>query len=197
MKKFFRSMAVVVLMVSGLSLNVLEAVAGEEFAYTLHPLNNSTKLYFGFNANPQHLPVEVRIKDQAGVVLHRETMSADKAAKVFDFQKLGRGVYLIEIKNGDFIQTKEVQIGEAVAEDLWTAKLSPMIKEGSIEVSYLNNNEVVTVRIIDADGNDVYHETSSIKAYRRKFNVSKLKAGSYTVKVAHGENSYEQSYTVR
>jgi len=168
-----------------------------KFAYVLHPLNNTNLLYFGFNVNPKNLDVEIKIRDERGVILHKESFkSKEKAAKLFDFQNLGKGKFVVEVIAGDFSEKRNIVIGEKMkADEPIQVQVTPQIK--GVEVIYINNESQVAISIVDEKGNVLHNEVSSIRDYRRTFNTKKLPKGTYIVRVAQGTHTYEQNYIVK
>ena len=145
---------------------------------------------------------QISIKNENGeIIFYKETSdAATDYSKVYDFSKLEKGDYKLNVAidgekiSRDFtIESNNIAVGKAnpVIDPYFT------MKDNVLKVSYLNFDEE------DIDIN--FYNSSDLvysKAAGKKFNVSegfdlsKLKAGDYSVRLSSASNEYTYNFTI-
>lgn len=175
-----------------------KVVATEKFAYSLYAVKESMKFRLNFE-NEDGSPITVKIYDAQGKLAFVETLRNQTAAqRNYDLSETGKGIYTVEIIDGDFKAVQEIGVGVKVQQGEFNAYLSKTLNEGSLKVAYQNGSpDGVNIVLRDEKGNVVYDKLSANEQYSRKLNLSKLRKGTYTVSVTSGAKTVEQRYSIR
>jgi YbbR domain-containing protein len=170
-----------------------EVTASEKFAYSIYAIQSSLKFRLNFD-NEDGSNVTVKVLDPQGKVVFSETIKKQvEARRNYDLSAVGKGVYTVEIIDGDFKASHKVGIGGASIEKKEFSAYVSKIQDGSVKVAYENGGEDgVNIVLKDEKGNIVYDEISQDAQYARKFNLSKLRKGTYTMSVTSGRKTVEQ-----
>jgi Secretion system C-terminal sorting domain len=204
MKKIARVLAIAFLATISLHLAQAEDIdpkpgvaAANKFAYSLYAISETTKFRLIFE-NEQGSAVKVDVYNSAGKLVFTDRVrGATELKRNYDLSNLGVGVYTVEITNGEFKTAQRVAVGGAKLNPVaFNAYISHTLTEGSFKVAYEGGNEGVYITVRDANGILLYSEHSSTDNFARKYNLSRLRPGSYTVNVENGDKSMEQTFVV-
>jgi uncharacterized protein GlcG (DUF336 family) len=173
-------------------------VAAEKFAYSLYAIKETSKFRLSF-VNEQGSQVSVKVLDQAGKLVYTDNIKgATELKRNYDLSSLGRGVYTVEISNGEFKTADRVAVGGAKLNPVaFNAYISSSLTDGSFKVAYQGGDEGVYLTVQDANGTLLYSERNESENFARKYNISTLKAGTYTVSVNSGDKTVEQTFIVK
>jgi hypothetical protein len=173
-------------------------VAADKFAYSLYAISQTSKFRLAF-VNELGSQVSVKVYNQDGTLVYIDNIkNATELKRNYDLSSLGRGVYTVEISNGEFKTAERVAVGGAKLNPVaFHAYVSPSLASGSFKVAYQGGaQEGVYITVQDANGVILYSEHSESDNFARRYNLSSLKPGSYTVNVSSGDKSLEQSYVI-
>jgi hypothetical protein len=175
-----------------------KVVAAEKFAYSLYAITETNKFRLAFE-NEQGSTVSVKVYDQKGTLVFTDNIKNATALKRnYDLAELGRGVYMVEISNGDFKTSNRIAVGGAQLNPVaFNAYVSPSLAEGAFKVAYQGGSEGVYITVKDSEGVILYSERAESDNFARRYNLSGLKSGNYTVSVESGEKVVEQTYTIK
>ncbi len=173
-------------------------VAADKFAYSLYSINETTKFRLAF-VNEQGSNVSVKVYSEAGKMVYVDNIKGHTELKRnYDLSELGRGIYTVEISNGEFVTSNRIAVGGAQLNATpFSAYISPSLIDGAFKVAYQGGAEGVYVTVKDANDTLLYSERNENDNFARKYNISSLKAGSYTVTVDNGSKTLEQTYVVK
>lgn len=174
-----------------------EVTASEKFAYSIFALQSSLKFRLNFD-NEDGSDVTVKIFDPNGKLAFAETIKRKiEVRRNYDLSSIGKGIYTVEVIDGDFKASHKVGIGVSAPTGEFNAYVSKL-HEGTVKIAYQNANDgYVNIVLRDEKGNIVYDEVSQDTQYARKFNLSKLKRGTYTMSVTSGNKTVEQVYNIQ
>jgi Secretion system C-terminal sorting domain len=169
-----------------------------KFAYSLYALSTATKFRLTFE-NQEASPVKVKVFNQAGKLVYTDHIKgATELKRNYDLSSLGRGVYTVEISNGEFKTSDRVAVGGATLNPLaFNAYISSFLTDGTFKVAYEGGSEGVYIAIKDAKGTLLYSAHNVSDNFACKYNLSSLKSGSYTVVVESNDKSVEQAFVVK
>jgi Secretion system C-terminal sorting domain len=173
-------------------------VAAEKFAYSLYAINATNKFRLAFN-NELGSPVSVKVYDQAGEMVYVDNIKGQtELRRNYDLSQLGRGIYTVEISNGEFKTSDRIAVGGAKLNPTpFNAYISPALIDGSFKVAYQGGDQGTYITVKDANGTLLYSERNESENFARKYNISTLKTGTYTVSVETNEKSVEQTFVVK
>jgi hypothetical protein len=177
--------------------NAGRVIASDKFAYSLYAVNNTEKFRFAFD-NEEGKDVTVKIFDSKGELLFVDKVKGKTELKRdYDLSNYGKGVYLIEVASDNFKAVNKVAVNTRLESKPFVAYLSPAVKDGAIKVAYENSAEGVYINIKDGFGALVYSEINTdMSNFSRKYNLSSLRKGSYTVEIVHGDKVVTQNYFI-
>jgi hypothetical protein len=173
-------------------------VAADKFAYSLYAINQTNKFRLSF-VNELGSRVSVKVYDQEGALVYVDNIkNATELKRNYDLGTLGRGVYTVEISNGEFKTAERVAVGGAKLNQVaFNAYISPSLTDGAFKIAYQGGAaEGVYITVTDANGTILYSEHSESDNFARRYNLASLKPGSYSVSVASGEKSLEQTFMI-
>lgn len=170
----------------------------DKFAYSIYAVKETLKFRLNFE-NEDGTPVTVKIYDSKGEMIFAETIKKQTSShRNYDLSEKGQGVYKVEIIDGDFRAVQEIGVGIRASEGEFNAYISKTLSEGSLKIAYQNGNpDGVNIVLRDEKGNVMYEELSANEQYFRKFNLSKLNKGTYTMSITSGKKTVEQVYSVQ
>jgi hypothetical protein len=174
-----------------------EIAASEKFAYSIFALQSSIKFRLNFD-NEDGSDVTVKIFTPDGKLAYSETIKRQvELRRNYDLSALGKGIYTVEVIDGDFKASHKIGVGVSAPQGEFNAYMSKL-NEGSIRVAYQNATEgYASIVLRDEKGNIVYDEVSQDAQYARKFNLSKLNKGTYTMSITSGKKTVEQVYSIQ
>ncbi len=174
-----------------------EIVASEKFAYSIFSIQSAIKFRLNFD-NEDGSDVTVKIFTPNGKLAYSETIKRQvELRRNYDLSALGKGIYTVEVIDGDFKASHKIGVGVPAPQGEFNAYMSKL-NEGSVRVAYQNAVEgYASIVLRDEKGNIVYDEISQDTQYARKFNLSKLKKGTYTMSITSGKKTVEQVYSIQ
>lgn len=145
----------------------------------------------------------IQLKDENGSVLYSaQSEKGQKFAKRFDLAALEAGNYTIEVENELSFTATPISIN---ADSAWVNAddqitiIKPVIRQNGEKLDIIvpteNNNEV-SITIFDSNFRKLTSESFSGEALKR-FDLSKLKQGSYTVKMRTSGRNFVQSVSIK
>jgi hypothetical protein len=165
----------------------------------LRTLNDSKKavLY----VNPEN-SASLTIEDQNGQSLfYSEYVSkGEKYSKTFDFSSTPDGIYNVKVESRTGMVLYRVQVNDAgilVLND--ETALSPVFhyKGNALTVAFLNNTKQSVSLSINKGDEVLLHESGlNNDVVQKKYNISKLTSGLYSVAVSTNNNVYDYKFLV-
>ena len=162
-------------------------------------------IYLSFEANNSSI-VLIQIKDNNEVILHQEKITNQKAfSKKFNLKNLPKGEYFLEISDEikDVIQPIEVSDSNVEIDPLNRSehyKPVYVFNHNMLAVNFLAlKNDKLTVQISNSQNREIFtqeFETGGLP-FGKRFDMSKLEKGKYTVKVIAKEGVYYKTITVQ
>lgn len=148
--------------------------------------------------------IKLKIKNSIGVSLHQSvlTKSGNIHKSTLDFTLLPNGEYTAEVIGTEysvvtpfFIENKRIYIENE--EDTETASIR--FKDKKITISYLNaTRQPIEVKITDSNGQTVYKDHNSKQFnFQKRYDMSNLRAGIYTVTLKSGRDVYTEMLTLK
>lgn len=145
----------------------------------------------------------IQLKDENGSVLYSaQSEKGQKFAKRFDLAALEAGNYTIEVENELSFTATPLSIN---ADSAWIngddqiTIIKPVIRQNGEKLDIIlpteNNNEV-SITIFDSNFRKLTSESFNGEALKR-FDLSKLKQGSYTVKMRTSGRNFVQSVSIK
>jgi len=170
--------------------------AESHFAYSIYAIQKSFKFRLAFE-NPDAERVNVAIYDQSGKKIFGENMSNTNLKRDYNLSELGTGSYTIKLKVGEFESSRQIELGKKPEKIAFKSYISPKLNEKQgFQVAYENNGESVYVTITDQNGVILYSEQTEGDSYfSKRFNLSELKSGNYTVSLTCGDKTIERSFS--
>lgn len=139
------------------------------------------------------------IKDKLGYSLHRETIGQHEVhVKKYDFSNLPDGEYIVELKTGNGVITESFLLEAGKANPMYF-KPAIQVEPGLIKVAFMNRIDTpVSLKLYDARGEVLYEEkVSSQQTYTKGLDVSKLKAGQYSLSVLGHNYVYSKNIQIK
>ncbi|MBO3699027.1 hypothetical protein [Roseivirga sp. E12] len=145
----------------------------------------------------------IQLKDENGSVLYSaETNKGQKFAKRFDLTALEAGNYTIEVENEVSFTATPLSIN---ADSAWinaddqVTIIKPVIRQNGEKLDIIlptDNNDKVSITIFDSKFRKLTSESFGGEALKR-FDLSKLEQGSYTVKMRTKGRNFVQSVSIK
>jgi Domain of unknown function (DUF3244) len=171
--------------------------ASEKFAYSLYATQKGLHLRLNFD-NEEGQKVKVRLFDPQGHLIHQESLTNKHLRRDYNLEDAGKGHYKVQIITEDETFDKELNVGIKTNSQAFQAYMSPELADGQVRLSFQNASEAVYIRILDAEGSILYSEVAeSNDGYARKFDLSHLQKGTYSLELSCGEKTIEHVYTVK
>lgn len=190
MKKVVMTVAALAI---GLIAAPLQAADGPKF--NVAAIKNAEKALFTCQHSGRE-KLTLRIKDQAGNVVHQETI-AYSIARVYDLSHLGKGTYHFELAGKEGVSVKTIQIRGKETSPL-VMQVTEGAKRGLFHLAYFQNfaKEKVEIRITNEKGEEVYTGYATDEDYYRFFDLSQLPSGNYTFTLTCGEQILSQTVRI-
>lgn len=143
--------------------------------------------------------VNVQIKEATGVTILEETLISAKAGRKYNLKNLPDGQYTLEMSDDLRITTQNFYISNnevVVANDINTI-YKPFILTGdnNVDVNLMTLGKSALLNISDKDNNIVFAQKLEATAVHKRFDVSSLASGSYTVNIAMNGRSFTHEFT--
>jgi hypothetical protein len=145
-------------------------------------------------------PTVIRLESAQEGVLLEEEITNEEYAKVFNLNELSAGNYKLVVTTGIRETEQPLSItrtGLSLNINDRKEFFAPVIKASGqlVDVSLLNNHLTsMTLKIEDVDGNLVFDdEVQNVVKVEKRYNLSKLPAGQYTVTLTVGDKVYSKT----
>jgi hypothetical protein len=173
-------------------------VALEKFAYGAYAIKDQMKLRLAFE-NQTGQAVSVKIYDANERLVYQDQLNRRVTAlkRNYDLSELGKGHYRMDIQCGDFTATNPLSVGVRSVTGKFSAYLSAQLKNGKMQVAFQNAAADVYVTLVDANGAIHYSEHLNEANFVRRYDLSRLRAGTYTMLVSDGNRTVEQTYVLK
>lgn len=145
----------------------------------------------------------IQLKDENGSVLYSaQSEEGQKFAKRFDLAALEAGNYTIEVENELSFTATPLSIN---ADSAWINAddqitiIKPVIRQNGEKLDIIlptENSDEVSITIFDSNFRKLTSESFNGEALKR-FDLSKLKQGSYTVKMRTSGRNFVQSVSIK
>lgn len=183
---------------------VLASVFGFSNAY-FTVKNTGNKTFVLSMQQPLHQKAEFRIEDESGLVLFSETIAAgQKLSKKYNLSNLPAGAYTLSLEDDLAVRIQPVVLSASAITFKATDRkeiFKPVIRfnNGRVDFSILHmNDSSVEVGITDAEGNALFKESlNESGAIQRRYNLSNLPDGDYTVAVKVEGNAFYKTVSIR
>jgi hypothetical protein len=172
-----------------------KVVALEKFAYSVYSIKDKTKFRLAFE-NQDAQQVVVRIFDNRNRLVHTDRLKRKTALKRdYNLSEVGKGQYRMDIRCGEFTASNTLYVGMQPVAGKFDAYLSHSLKQGKMQIAFQNATEDVYVTLTDANG--VIHYSEHLvdsPNFARRYDLSRLRPGEYTMSVTMGDKTMEQTY---
>ena len=177
--------------------NVVAAdnLPASEVRLIFKPLEQSSKAIVSV---PGGTNARITIRKANGDYLFSKQVNAQEGyAEIYNFKGLDSGIYEMRLLAGNYEERQTFSIdndGNLKNIELLRGEFMPSVVHygSTLEVKMMNIfNEPVSVQLIK--GNEVVFEDYSVKSLACKYQLQKLPAGTYKLKIAAGTKSYTKS----
>lgn len=174
-----------------------KVVALDKFAYSLYAVSDKSKMRLAFE-NLSQEDVVVKIYNNDNALIHSERHRKTEGLKRdYIMSEIGNGSYRMDIKCGDFVASRQVSIGMTANAGPFVAHVSHVVKDGKIQVAYQNGQEGVYIALTNQNGAVLYTERTEAQSnFARRYDLSRLQPGEYTMTVICGSKTIEQTYVI-
>jgi hypothetical protein len=169
----------------------------EKFAYSVYARKDQLKFRLAFE-NTAAERVTVRIFDRQNRLVHTDVMRNQTGLKRdYNLEALGKGEYQMSIVCGEFSATNRLFVGTKPVEGKFGAYLSNQLKDGKMQLAFQNASDDVYITLTDAQGTIHYseHLVGEVN-FARRYDLSRLRPGEYTMSITTGDKTVEQAYKV-
>lgn len=143
--------------------------------------------------------VNIQIKEASGVVILDETVKNTKNLRKYNLKNLPEGVYTLELSNDLKITTQEFTINAksvVLSTEIKTVYKPVVIwNEAGFDVNLMTLGNTAFINIQDKDNNIVFAEKLVTPAVHKRYDISALASGEYTVTVAMNGRSFVSTST--
>ncbi|WKN45723.1 hypothetical protein [Tunicatimonas pelagia] len=141
----------------------------------------------------------LRIKDENGRTLYRETLNGEDAyMKKYDFSRLPSGEYVVEVRTANGTTKEAFSLNEGAAQAVY---FKPAIKVEPQKVSVVFKNQInssVSLKLFDQDGRVLYEErVASQEKFAKGLDLSKLNRGQYSLAILGNNYVYTKSIDLK
>ncbi len=138
--------------------------------------------------------ISVQIKEATGVVILDETVKNSKGLRKYNLKNLPDGQYTLEVSNALKITTQDftIESNSVQLSDVINTVYKPVIiwNESKLDINLLTLGNKALINIIDKDNNIVFAENLETPAVHKRYDLSGLADGEYTVTVAMNGRSF-------
>ena len=146
--------------------------------------------------------IQVALKDKNGVTLVNDRIrKADSFGRKYNLVNLPAGDYQLFVEDGPKIVTQPITVNETslqIPVQRKTEIFAPAVQLNQDKLDYTLlclNPTAVTIEIIDEVGHTNYAASTEEKgSIQRRFNLSNLSSGQYTIITKLKGDSYEKTY---
>lgn len=138
--------------------------------------------------------VNIQIKEASGVSILDETVKNTKSLRKYNLKNLPEGNYTLEISNELKITTQEFSINSSnviLSKEIKTVYKPVIIwNNDGFDVNLMTLGNTAFINIQDRDNNIVFAEKLETPAVHKRYDISSLASGEYTVTVAMNGRSF-------
>ncbi|MFT6969444.1 MAG: hypothetical protein ACJAXX_000001 [Roseivirga sp.] len=147
---------------------------------------------------------QIKLVDEKGTILHIERIvGKNEYSKKFDLSSLKVGTYYIEVENETSFSTISVAVSAIttnVLEDSKVVIMKPVIRRNGNLLDILlpgENTADVEVSIYDSNLKRVFNEKVAQNSDMRRYNLSQLARGGYSIKMITEGKEFIQFVAVK
>lgn len=194
MKKLFKTTLI-------LAMTVMASVTYATGDETYIKVKSSKSFSLHYNKEGK---IRVAITDVNGTILHTDRSGKhSKYLKTFSLSELPIGTYYLEIENDQKISTYEVHVYPdtlLINKDEVVEFYKPTIQQkedNQLDLSMLKTtNDPMYVYILNNSNDLIDQHTVTGNAINTRFDVSKLKSGTYSMVINVGRRQFTQQFNV-
>jgi hypothetical protein len=143
--------------------------------------------------------VNVQIKEASGTIIMDEVVSNLKNSRSYNLKNLPSGQYSIEVSN-DLkltIQSFEIEGNFVKTSNDITTIYKPVVNwnDNHLDINLLTLGQKVALNITDAEGNTIITKKFDTPTVHKRYDFSKLEAGTYGVNISFGGRSFNKTFT--
>ncbi len=143
--------------------------------------------------------VDVTITDMVGHILVKDHITNRKnTIRPYNFGELKKGIYFIEISDRLRTTTQKITVSEkdVLIDTTSNLRYKPFFKETNnyVDVNMLIENRPTQVQILDKNSNILYDHTFNDVLLQKRFNLTELEEGSYTMRVVQDDHIYFHTF---
>ncbi len=154
---------------------------------------------------PLSMDAQFRIEDQDGQILFIEALEkGTHAAKKYNMSNLPEGEYFLYLEDEMSLKLQPVVLkpaGLVVEPAKRTEVFKPIVtmNEGKMDFSLLHlSGQPVSIEILNAQGDVLYNEPKAESgSIQRRFDLTNLPAGDYSVAVRTDDNTFYKKVSIR
>lgn len=143
--------------------------------------------------------VNVQIKDESGNLVLDESVKNVKSARRYNLKNLPNGIYTLEMSNTlkITIQNFEIVGTEVLVSKEVKTTFKPVINwnNKNLDINLLTLGKKASLNIYDDSNNIIFSENLNENVVNKRYNISKLSSGDYTVNMIVDGRSYYKSIT--
>ncbi len=193
--KIFTQTSLLILLLIGISISLF----GSNPKYSLSSLAQDKKVTI-FLAEENNEEISVTLSDYEGQVLLSEKIKAGETKqRIYNLKNLPNGEYFFEFKDELEITTETIYVEGSEIRILSTEKtIAPKVyhMDDKLTLSILPFGQKTSITLMSEIGEELYVETIKEQAsISKRFDISKLEYGIYTMKILIGKKAfYEKVY---
>ncbi|OFX73116.1 MAG: hypothetical protein A2W96_02280 [Bacteroidetes bacterium GWD2_40_43] len=135
------------------------------------------------------------IESENGVNVYYDAVlkSPESFAKVFDFSRLEDGEYTIRVKNKEGVVERHFGLENGKVKVYYEEKEEPVFKtvgQKAIFVLPNENNLNYSIRVLDAEGEQLFATNENASTIKKMFDFSNVEAGRYQILVSSNKSDY-------
>lgn len=143
--------------------------------------------------------VNVQIKEASGVTILEETIKSAKVGRKYNLKNLPDGVYTLEMSDDLKITSQDFYINNnevVLSSDINTIyKPFILVGKNNVDVNLMTLGQSALLNITDKENNIVFAQKLDTTAVHKRFDVSSLEGGTYSVNIAMNGRSFTQEFT--
>lgn len=143
--------------------------------------------------------INVSITDTEGNVLVSEKIARPTISKRYNLKRLPAGIYYLSTEDAQRIERQTIAVynNSISANSDISIHYKPFlsITDGFANVNFLTGDDRADIYIYDQDGSTLYTDSFSESAITKRYDLSQLPTGSYTIIVANEYVRTAATYT--
>jgi len=168
-------------------------------------VNNNGKVYMHSLGNQYRASVTLTnfeegkytltVESKDGVEVYYNTLldSPEKFSKIFDFSRLQDGEYTLKVQTRNGAKERHFDIKNGKVYVHYDEKETPEFKpvgQKAVLVMPNSSNNMVSIRILSPEGEELYSKCESKEEIRKMFDFSKVDDGTYKVLVSSNNRDF-------